>query len=225
MPFKKLLKRKERDPMRESTAVATVYLLEMNQKFEAFVRDRIAELERRTNGLAAREAAKSPDEPDEFLAAAEPTWAPDPEPAPDWSVDPPVEVEPLQPDPLDDQLEIISEDAATVEDTLDEISDTDSMMIIDTPQPSVGSPLAEVDLRSVPTGNDLLLSYHHSAGDESETTALSLAPHLAFRPQSGEVDDGLSEALEVDELNDDDDEEPAEWERLLGSSGAKGAWS
>jgi len=221
MPFRKLIKRKERDPMRESTAVATVYLLEMNQKFEAFVRDRIAELERRTNGLAAREAAKSPVEPDEFLGVAEPILALDPEPAPDWSVDPPVEVEHPQPDLLADESEIFSEDALPV----DEVQETDFETLINTSPASVGSPLAEVDLRSVPTGNDLLLSPHHSAGDESETTALSLAPHLAFRPQSDEVDDGLGEALAVDELDDEEDDEPAEWERLLGSSGVKGAWS
>lgn len=90
------------DPLRESAALTTVYLQEQNKKFEAFVRDKIAELESVVSGLEARAATVAGKPParetppevtpaavDEqgsvsLLAAEEsPATGPDPAPLPD----------------------------------------------------------------------------------------------------------------------------------------------
>lgn len=57
--IQKLLRRNQTvDPIRESTAMTTVYLLEMNRKFELFVRAKIEELEGVVTGLEARAASQ-----------------------------------------------------------------------------------------------------------------------------------------------------------------------
>ena len=47
----------ERDAMRESTALTTVYLLELNQKFEGYMRRKVEELEGRVAAQQARQRA------------------------------------------------------------------------------------------------------------------------------------------------------------------------
>lgn len=49
----------ERDAMRESTALTTVYLLELNQKFEGYMRRKVEELEGRVAAQQARQRAVS----------------------------------------------------------------------------------------------------------------------------------------------------------------------
>ena len=44
----------KKDPMRESAALTTVYLLEQNQKFEQFMRQKVDELESRVAAQQAR---------------------------------------------------------------------------------------------------------------------------------------------------------------------------
>jgi hypothetical protein len=53
------LRRGESDAIRESTSLTTAYLLEQNRKFEAFMRDRIAELESRVTSQQARPSART----------------------------------------------------------------------------------------------------------------------------------------------------------------------
>lgn len=55
-------KNQETDPIRESAALTTVYLLELNQKFEAFVREKIAQLEPVVSSLEARGGRVEEDE-------------------------------------------------------------------------------------------------------------------------------------------------------------------
>ncbi|GAB4442453.1 MAG: hypothetical protein Kow0031_24580 [Anaerolineae bacterium] len=55
-------KNQETDPIRESAALTTVYLLELNQKFEAFVREKIAQLEPVVSSLEARGGQSEEDE-------------------------------------------------------------------------------------------------------------------------------------------------------------------
>lgn len=57
-----LRKNQETDPIRESAALTTVYLLELNRKFEAFVREKIAQLEPVVSSLEARGGQVDEDE-------------------------------------------------------------------------------------------------------------------------------------------------------------------
>jgi len=49
----------DRDAMRESTALTTVYLLELNQKFEGYMRRKVEELEGRVSAQQARYTSAS----------------------------------------------------------------------------------------------------------------------------------------------------------------------
>jgi hypothetical protein len=61
----------KKDPMRESAALTTVYLLEQNQKFERFMQQRVDELESRVAAQQARLSTREEAEERELWAALE----------------------------------------------------------------------------------------------------------------------------------------------------------
>ena len=61
----------KKDPMRESAALTTVYLLEQNQKFEQFMRQKVDELESRVAAQQARMSTREEVEERELWAALE----------------------------------------------------------------------------------------------------------------------------------------------------------
>lgn len=61
----------KKDPMRESAALTTVYLLEQNQKFEQFMRQKVDELESRVAAQQARLSTRAEVEERELWAAME----------------------------------------------------------------------------------------------------------------------------------------------------------
>lgn len=61
----------KKDPMRESAALTTVYLLEQNRKFERFMQQRIDELESRVTAQQARLSTREEAEERELWAALE----------------------------------------------------------------------------------------------------------------------------------------------------------
>jgi|GEM_PF-7082876 len=61
----------KKDPMRESAALTTVYLLEQNQKFEHFMRQKVDELESRVAAQQARLSTREEAEERELWAAME----------------------------------------------------------------------------------------------------------------------------------------------------------
>lgn len=61
----------KKDPMRESAALTTVYLLEQNQKFEQFMRQKVDELESRVAAQQARLSTREEVEERELWAALE----------------------------------------------------------------------------------------------------------------------------------------------------------
>jgi hypothetical protein len=63
--------KQKKDPMRESAALTTVYLLEQNRKFEVFMRQKVEELETRVAAQQARLATKEEAEEQELWAALE----------------------------------------------------------------------------------------------------------------------------------------------------------
>lgn len=74
--------KQKKDPMRESAALTTVYLLEQNQKFEQFMRQKVDELESRVAAQQARLSTREEAEERELWAAMESFEAPsDPRPA------------------------------------------------------------------------------------------------------------------------------------------------
>jgi hypothetical protein len=71
----------KRDPMRESAALTTVYLLEQNQKFERFMQQRVDELESRVVAQQARLSTRAEAAERELWAALEAVEDPDDAPA------------------------------------------------------------------------------------------------------------------------------------------------
>jgi hypothetical protein len=71
--------KQEQDPMRESAALTTVYLLEQNQKFEQFMRQKVDELEARVAAQQARLSTREEAEEREIWAALESFEEPDDE--------------------------------------------------------------------------------------------------------------------------------------------------
>ena len=61
----------QKDPMRESAALTTVYLLEQNQKFEQYMRQKVDELESRVAAQQARLSSRAEVEERELWAALE----------------------------------------------------------------------------------------------------------------------------------------------------------
>jgi hypothetical protein len=61
----------KKDPMRESAALTTVYLLEQNQKFERFMQQKVDELESRVAAQQARLSTRAETEERELWAALE----------------------------------------------------------------------------------------------------------------------------------------------------------
>ncbi|HSG18702.1 MAG TPA: hypothetical protein VLE70_20570, partial [Anaerolineae bacterium] len=61
----------QKDPMRESAALTTVYLLEQNQKFEQYMRQKVDELESRVAAQQARLSTRAETEERELWAALE----------------------------------------------------------------------------------------------------------------------------------------------------------
>jgi hypothetical protein len=61
----------QKDPMRESAALTTVYLLEQNQKFEQFMRQKVDDLESRVAAQQARLSTREEVEERELWAALE----------------------------------------------------------------------------------------------------------------------------------------------------------
>lgn len=68
--------KQKRDPMRESAALTTVYLLEQNQQFEQFMRQKVDELESRVAAQQARLSTREEAEEQELWAAMEAFEAP-----------------------------------------------------------------------------------------------------------------------------------------------------
>jgi hypothetical protein len=63
--------RQKKDPIRESSALTTIYLLEQNQKFEQFMRQKVDELDSRVAAQQARLSTREETEERELWAALE----------------------------------------------------------------------------------------------------------------------------------------------------------
>lgn len=76
--------RGSQDRIRESTAMTTLYLLEMNRKFETYMRDKVDELEKRVAAAQSRPGKiSSDDEPAELWNESDGEPAVEPEPTPE----------------------------------------------------------------------------------------------------------------------------------------------
>jgi hypothetical protein len=96
----------KKDPMRESAALTTVYLLEQNQKFEQFMRQKVDELESRVAAQQARLSTREEVEERELWAALESFEAhPEENTAAEPMLDHQISVDQLQPVAASDMLD------------------------------------------------------------------------------------------------------------------------
>lgn len=199
----------KRDPMRESAALTTVYLLEQNRKFEQFMRQKVDELEVRVAAQQARLSTREETEEQELWEALESFETADtasPEAAADELT--------AEFEPAEDLLTALEPDD---EDTLESLNvdETEAMpdylalMRGDPADVEGDEPLAETETPTVPTppvegeADDIF------AEDLSEDETMWPEAYEAFPVSLPETDlteeswPGLETAEEIDLLGDE----------------------